>query len=266
MDSMKSLDTSLPRSPRRHRPANPPELIQAFKNAALSVTNLYRSAEATEQQSRQVGYQDALDDLLGFLDKENLGLCDGEGWRVRQWATERLDDRIPSTGGNESEEEVSDAVKTTTDARSGQHTITQEPPHEVLKQNASPATKQQISSVETQQSLPLQNKSVLPPSEVFTFRSSLQIPEDSVMRPPDVAAVDLDSTDSSTLAHPSPAYTLNVLPRGSRSARPYRQSSRTPSGRSLGSGTGTKRRVAFAEYFDLSSLDGPGNSKRSRLG
>jgi hypothetical protein len=69
----------------------PEQLLQAFKNAALSVTNLYKSAVTDQNNSRAAGYQDALDDLLRFLDSENLGLQDGEGWRVRQWATERYD-------------------------------------------------------------------------------------------------------------------------------------------------------------------------------
>ena len=84
---MRSLNTSLPRSTSR-----PSELLlQQFKTAALSVTNLYKVSAQAESQAKEAGYQEAIEDLLHFLDRENLGLTDGEGWRVRQWATERSD-------------------------------------------------------------------------------------------------------------------------------------------------------------------------------
>src|SRR5215469_11633889 len=89
MDSMRNLRTSLPSTSRRQASQPPEELIQAFKQAALSVTALYKTAGAEQARAYQQGYQDALEELLRFLDKENLGLQDGEGWRVRQWATER---------------------------------------------------------------------------------------------------------------------------------------------------------------------------------
>ncbi|RMZ85479.1 hypothetical protein DV737_g741, partial [Chaetothyriales sp. CBS 132003] len=90
MDSMRSLNTSLPAA-YSSRPAPREQLLQAFKTAALSVTNLYKSAAADQQSSRDAGYQDALDDLLRMMDSENLGVQDGEGWRIRQWVTERYD-------------------------------------------------------------------------------------------------------------------------------------------------------------------------------
>src|SRR6266516_2027032 len=106
MDSMRSLNTSLPASSPPKPNFGPPEqLLQAFKSAALSVTNLYKTASADQNRARAEGYQDALDDLLLFLDKEHLGLGDGEGWRVRQWATERLDGREPPMQTNDSDDE-----------------------------------------------------------------------------------------------------------------------------------------------------------------
>lgn len=87
---MRTLNTSLPTT-YTNRPVPPEQLLQAFKSAALSVTNLYKSAVQDQNNNRAAGYQDALDDLIKFLDAENLGLQDGEGWRVRQWVTERYD-------------------------------------------------------------------------------------------------------------------------------------------------------------------------------
>lgn len=107
MDSMRSLNRSLPTSTTAARPAPPEQLLQAFKQAALSVTNLYKSAATDHEAIRQTGYQDALDDLLKFLDRENLGLQDGEGWRVRQWATARYDGSA-NTQASEDEDEQAD--------------------------------------------------------------------------------------------------------------------------------------------------------------
>jgi hypothetical protein len=90
MESMRALNKSLPSS-QGSRQAPPEQLLQAFRTAALSVTNLYKSAVTGQADSRRTGYQDALEDLLKFLDQENLGVQDGEGWRIRQWATQRYD-------------------------------------------------------------------------------------------------------------------------------------------------------------------------------
>ncbi len=110
MDSMRSLNTSLPRStPPPSKQQDPPEpLLTAFKAAALSVTNLYKSAAADQGRARAEGYQDALAELLSFLDKEDIGLSDGEGWKVRSWATERLDGRDSVSQNMESDDELSE--------------------------------------------------------------------------------------------------------------------------------------------------------------
>ena len=101
MDSMRSLNTSLPSSTSHVQP--PEQLLQAFKAAALSVTNLYKSAVTDQAQAKQLGYQEAIEDLLHFLDRKHLGLGDGEGWQVRQWATERLDG-VPSHSESEDDD------------------------------------------------------------------------------------------------------------------------------------------------------------------
>lgn len=82
MDSMRNLNRTLPKTQQQ-------DIHQAFRTAALTVTTLYRSAIADLDKARAEGYQEAMEELLGFLDRENLGVGDGEGWRVRQWATER---------------------------------------------------------------------------------------------------------------------------------------------------------------------------------
>jgi len=102
MDSMRSLNKSLPKTRRQ------PDVHQSFRTAALNVTNLYKSALADLDKARTDGYQEALDELLGFLDRENLGVGDGEGWRIRQWATERLDGALPRQSSSDSDDEYLD--------------------------------------------------------------------------------------------------------------------------------------------------------------
>lgn len=102
MDSMRSLNKSLPKTKQQ------PDVHQSFKNAALQLTNLYKSALADVDRARNDGYQEALDDLLSFLDKENLGVGDGEGWRIRQWATERFDGSRHANSDEDDENDMDD--------------------------------------------------------------------------------------------------------------------------------------------------------------
>ncbi|KAF2875601.1 hypothetical protein BDV95DRAFT_665071 [Massariosphaeria phaeospora] len=105
MDSMRSLNTSLPKT-RKSRSTVQPDINQTFRAAALTVTNLYKQAQADVDTARTEGYQDGLEALIAFLNKENLGVGDGEGWRIRQWATERLDGTASGQANSESDEEV----------------------------------------------------------------------------------------------------------------------------------------------------------------
>ncbi|MCJ1227710.1 hypothetical protein MMC12_004368 [Toensbergia leucococca] len=282
MDSMRSLDKSLPTSPKRKQKSiQPPEqLLQAFKTAALSVTNLYKTAATDQSQTRRVGYQNALDDILTFLDRENLGLGDGEGWRVRQWATERLDGSPPAHGGSESDEERVEIEKP---ARSSSPTIRHEPSHEVLAVRA-PSRSTSPTRIELVPSVPpiatQQPTSVLTRPEVFTFRSTIPYPQDIDMQTSDTPSSGVSQLESQLQA-PTPASNaavrLEVVPRGSRpSSRHINHSSKhntrsTASVQSLGAGAGSKRRLTYKDFFDLGSLGdgkeglGGGGGKRGRF-
>lgn len=277
MDSMRSLNKSLPPSPSKQRRGQPPEqLLQAFKAAALSVTTLYKTAASDQAGARAAGYQDALDDILAFLDKEHLGLGDGEGWKVRRWATERLDGSPVSTG-NESDEDRGD---TNNQAR-GSSPLLQR--GEVLygRQASRPPSPVRTVSTASQTSAPIQqpNASAAPRPEVFTFTSPLPYPQDMDVQPSDPALSNASQIDSHP-PNPSNSTTSTVRlevvpPRGSRtplrnSNHPGRHNARNSNAiRSLGSGAGSKRRVQFADYFDLGNLgDGRdthgGGGKRGR--
>ena len=253
---MRSLDTSLPQSRNKDRPAQPSEeLLQSFKSAALSVTNLYRAAEASERRGVQTGYQDALDDLLAFLDSQNIGLSDGEGWRVRQWATERLDDNPISHHNSESEDEKADLTRPTNHERSDQKKIAVPDEDKII----TPPNQTSLSNDE-QGPRHGQELSFHDPN-VFTFRSQQQLAEQPVALSP--AASDLTSTDTYTVSPSSatPALTFNIHPRSSRTLRHPRQPLRTSAVRNLGPVTGTKRKGPFSEYFDFAEI---GKAKKSR--
>ena len=273
MDSMTSLNSSLPRSPQAKRMNPTPEqLIQSFKGAALSVTNLYKTAAANQTQAREAGYQDALDDLLAFLDQRDLGLDDGEGWKVRQWATERLDGSPPVPLGSDSDDDRGETAKR---ARSSspvvQRTTVQEP--EQARQpsrSSSPVRAASVPMAPPPTSHPQNNTSHTP--ELFTFRSPHPYPHDIDMQAADTAS----TTTTQPEPLPNPAVRVEVVPRGSRT--PHRSGNHSNrhsakasvNTRSLGTGAGSKRRVPFVDYFDLGSLgDGKdgrdGGGKRSRF-
>ena len=271
---MKSLNSSLPRSPPKKRSNPPPEqlIIQSFKSAALSVTNLYKTAVADQTRARDAGYQDALDDLLTFLDQRNIGLDDGEGWKVRQWATERLDGSPPAHVGSDDDEERGE---TATRARSSspvvQPTAVQD--LESARQSSSSTSPVQAASVPMAPPPTSQPQINLPHNpDVFSFRAALPYPHDVDMQPADTTT----NTTPQLEQLPSPTVRVEVVPRGSRtplrgSIHPSRHVARsTASARSLGTGAGSKRRVPLLDYFDLGSLaDGKdgrdGGGKRSRF-
>ncbi|KZZ87591.1 hypothetical protein AAP_05502 [Ascosphaera apis ARSEF 7405] len=102
MDSMRSLNTSLPSAPANNNnnnphqppapaPEPPEELLQAFKTAALSVTTLYKNSVRGQAHARHQGYQEALEDVRAFLDRERLALDTFQGAKIRHWLNERID-------------------------------------------------------------------------------------------------------------------------------------------------------------------------------
>ena len=267
MDSMRTLNTSLPR-PRSARLSQPPEqLIQAFKNAALSVTNLYRTAEADENRARQAGYQEALDDLLMYLDKKNIGLNDGEGWIIRTWATERLDSKFSTLGNSDSDEEHRETVGPT--GSTSPLNLAKSPGKNIESVNQttdSPSpVKEESVTIGSHISVSNSNTSNHTPG-IFTFRSSHPQPQDvDTHLPEGSTTIDTSCTESPIQCQTPSSITVNVLPRGSRSSRTNRQSQRSSTTRNLGTGAGSKRRLPFGDYFDLGSLEGSGGSKRGRM-
>jgi hypothetical protein len=254
MDSMRSLNKSLPRTTPAPATESPEELLQAFKAAALSVTKLYKTAAADQGKLRSEGYQDCLDDLLSFLDTQNIGLSDGEGWRIREWATSRLDGRELNLD-DEDESEKSDHRASSPIIQRKQST----PSREEQTQTSTVDIPETISEDPTPAPTPTTSFTMPSlPTGAFTFRSTQTLPEIDMADHDDKPTIE-SSTISGTNAG------------GVTMARPARAGSRTPnsrnrhdrraaSGARIGAGAGHKRKVNFSEFFDIGDLGCSGNN------
>ena len=265
MDSMRHLSSSLPSTRRRNEQNH--QLLSDFKAAALSVTNLYKTATAENARARDAGYQDALDDLLVFLDKEHLGLMDGEGWRVRQWATERLDD-APKAG--EEEEDPSskdDVVETRSSSPEVQRKPTapnslveeeqQRPASEPPQHAPLPAPQHQVPTAHIAAATPAS----APVLDNFSFRSAQAYPTNHDRD--DNQTMDVDPTTTNP-ARPAPK--ASSKPRHTvhnRSRDNNRASSGPTFNFNLGTGAGNKRKMPYPDFFDISGLNTDGNDNNN---
>ncbi|KAL2408132.1 hypothetical protein ABEF95_002855 [Exophiala dermatitidis] len=260
MDSMRSLNTSLPSA----RPPPPVELLQAFRNAALSVTNLYKSAVTDQNISRQAGYQEAVADLLSWMDDENIGLQDGEGWRVRQWATERYDGSAHQhqTDSDDEKSEAETRPRSTSPPREHQADQATTRGRSNKAESAtqtedvpSPAIREQTASTPIFQFTGA-------PTPLHTDR--MQTDEGT----PDSKEADSDPSSSSSANAPIRLEVVN-----NRGLRPtHRHTNQRhgarPSNREFTFNAGTKRKLQFPDFFDISNIgpkDGFPGSKRGRL-
>ncbi|KAL7960704.1 hypothetical protein V8C34DRAFT_275409 [Trichoderma compactum] len=224
---------------------SPEQLLDVFKAAALSVTKLYKTSAKAEARARSDGYQECLDELLMFLDKENIGLDDGEGWRIRRWATERLDGRDTGHQSAESEDEVDKGERNTSPeiARASAEPSTSTP-IQIETRTVSPPAAVHVAPMNEEPT-----HYVVPTQDAFTFHSSY----------PNIATLDLsDQRQQEVSAFPA-----------SFSSKFGGNSSRTGprSSPHLGRGAGTKRRMDFDDFFGgcLGGKDPVNNgSKRSR--
>ncbi|KAI9838804.1 MAG: hypothetical protein M1838_004487 [Thelocarpon superellum] len=268
MDSMRTLNTSLPGSSPKARARDPPEqLMQSFRAAALSVTTLYKIAAADESRAHRAGYQEALDELLAFLDHENLGLDDGEGWTVRQWATERLDGSHTSVDSEDEKGEM------TTRARSSSPA----PPRNEAREEI-PLTRRgtrSASPVRTSSAPPNPPSAAAPVvSDSFTFCAGVSYPPqhdtDMISDDAESAPSASKSTQISPITNATFSSKTDGLSRSSRHRHSghSRMTTRASSINALPAGTGYKRRFPFGELFDLGSVgigrDGSSPGKRGR--
>lgn len=254
--------------------AVPEHLLDVFRTAALSVTKLYKSSITAQAKARSEGYQDCLDDLLQFLDKENLGLDDGEGWRIRAWANERLGarDASPQVMESDDDTEKPEAMPSPGVHRSSssspirQSAVHQEQQQQQHNQSQPPtlATEAQVEpEAETPvvEEIPVEEIAmdepdiVVPARETFDFRSSLPYPQQDAQNQLNIGSLRL--SDNRPHDNPMP----HTTPRASRSARHHSGSAGWRGARIsnhganyLGRGAGTKRHLNYEELFGLANL------------
>ncbi len=253
---------------KQHVPEPPEQLLQAFKAAALSVTKLYKTAASDQNRARSEGYQDALDELLAFLDKEDIGLSDGEGWRIRRWATERLDGRDAVSQHAESDDETDKQERASSPILERTQSATQ-----LSGRTASPVRTESVTPI-----IPppiIEQPTMLPPASTFTFRSSHPYPQDTDMNLSDLDLSDsrVQPLDASIVSHRSQSPSASItITRPSRNASRLNQTSRhnARTTSSMGRGAGQKRKINLGEFFDIGNLghgkDGfGGGGKRGRF-
>ncbi|PGH20767.1 hypothetical protein AJ80_03528 [Polytolypa hystricis UAMH7299] len=279
MDSMRSLNTSLPASsPYPNRTQPPEQLLQAFKTAALSVTNLYKNAVSDQAQSRHLGYQEALEDLRVFLDKERIGHEDGEASKIRSWVMERIDGSATATC--DSDDERGDSDKR---SRSLSPTAVRKESPETNQTNQQPSSTAPSQPETTSQSHPntgVESSTFSRPTTTFTFTAGPQFPpapqHDMDMQTndgnqgPTVIQADSHAPLSSSLA--SPSLRVEMLPRSSRTPNRHNSTNRhtgRSSTRDSSAATGSKRKFHLPDFFDISNFgngrDTFGGGKRGRF-
>lgn len=248
---MRSLNTSLPKT-RKRQPT--PDTHQSFRNAALTLTNLYKAALADIDRARSDGYQEALEHLVSFLDKENLGVGDGEGWRIRQWAMERLDGALPGPSTSDSDEETPEDQR----ARSSSPIVEHNPDDARPVRHATETAHRSDSAPPTAPGPPSSDADMSSFPAMFHFSSATAYPNSAVN---DHGAYDF-------AAAARRAFPASRRPSHRSSSRNL-QRSVTQNLLSLGSGAGQKRKLVNDVFnVDLNNdrREGPGSGpKRGRM-
>jgi hypothetical protein len=244
---MRSLNTSLPHP----RPQPPEQLLAAFKTAALSITNLYKTAVTDQSSSRQAGYQDALDDLLSFLDKENLGVQDGEGWRIRQWATERFERTSYGQQGSESDDERGDTEKR---ARSSSPALERKtsPDAPGLRDESPASSPMRTESAPVQASTQVEAE---PTDRASFFRFTAGPSPEMQIQSTESPVPAQQGHEGESTSETAPIR-VEVINRGSRTSRknnPSRHNTRA-SNHEFTYTSGSKRKFQFPEFFDISNV------------
>ena len=234
------------------------DLLETFKAAALSVTKLYKTSAAASSKARADGYQECLEDLLSFMERQKLGL-DGPVAAIRQWALDRQD-------GREGTVPAPDVGILSEDDGAGV------PPSSPVVSRAEPVDKHGSSSSTTSTNIDTDMKPVpsnigsndpttvpiVPTRETFSFQSPIPYPTDHSY--PNLATLELSDHNNQQPQHHHQQ--TKVKARIRPDARRLNRSS------NLRSLTGQKRKINFDELFDLSSLGkdpfGGSGGKRSR--
>ncbi|KAF2397553.1 hypothetical protein EJ06DRAFT_533156 [Trichodelitschia bisporula] len=265
MDSMRSLNTSLPSASSPRSRVQPSEkLLQAFKEAALTVTNLYKTAASERTLTFEAGYQEALRDMLELLDKKTQDVQDGDGRAIRQWLTERYHGNLAATQSSSESEEEDDEENRARSSSPATHTktapTTSQPatrPEAIQVECAGPFKGDSDESCDTSTTAHPVHAVISVPQVDFSFRSSVQLPSPSDH--------DMDANGGHNTVQ------VNLMQRPTRSSTRHsaRHSGRSSAAQgTLGTGAGMKRRGVWNDFFDISGMHGKdreGGGKRGRF-
>jgi hypothetical protein len=226
---MRGADAVAGSSSKAANSESPEQLLDVFKAAALSVTKLYKTSALNEAKARTDGYQECLEDLLDFLDKDDGSLGEPARTRLRKWATDRHDGR-DRTQSMESDDEVEKTeMASTPEPQQTQEPVTQ------TEADTAPAESEREPY-----------HFVVPSQDNFSLASQY----------PNIATLDLSD------ARQPPA---NQTPRTSRTkGRANMPGKRTSS--TLGRGAGSKRRHDYDDFWGgaFGGKDTFGGPKRGR--
>jgi hypothetical protein len=282
MDSMRSLKGSLPSASAGRRQAEDAtgnELFPTFQQAAMSLTTLFKKAQKIQEDQARAeddGYHAAILDLLSFMDQKNLGLQDGEGWRIREWATAKAYPNRQGSSNPESDEEQDDEKR----ARSSSPVMEANAINTDPRPPAAPtATENQSARAESAPPIPsatsrtstttshsgARRTGINVPSTDFTFHSAQQLP---------VLDMEVETTTPRHSPNPQsdlPTFQFNFGHARSSKGTPRHSRQTRQSNLPLGPGAGTKRTLPFSGYFDFGDFGakddmggGGGGGKRSK--
>ncbi|KAI5300186.1 hypothetical protein KEM56_002663 [Ascosphaera pollenicola] len=301
MDSMRSLNTSLPQAPAGSGnnsslpgPEPPEELLQAFKTAALSVTTLYKNSVRGQAHARHQGYQEALEDISAFLDRECFALDAFQGAKIRHWLNERIDgSAAPTMGTGEGDENREQTEKNSTRTASTHETCQcQHHPHQQSRhqhpqhtREISPpaftfaaggptfptySPKEHINGGNTEDlvmQLDGENTEQAPAAGAGAHASTASnLTSASVFDPSHISAPfsssSAASTSSSTADSSAPSFnpSLRHTRNAMRQGNSFANSNSNDNNNSNNIFLGTKRKYAFGELFDISNLPGLGGN------
>lgn len=263
-----SLSSTLPRSnPSSEDPDLEPSstlLLAAFKQTALSVTTLYKTAaneaERSRREGRTEGYHDCLDDLLLFVDKVE-GRCEARTLEMlRQWALSkrrkvggngakskaRREDREESVDSEELP--MMDNPRSSSPSPQEQQNPTPPPPQPV--NNTPSSTKSAPSDIRQQ-------------TGVFSFRSNVDLPRH--VPPPPRFDNNFEELPDTELYSPPTSPTLSAHNNNIFQTRTISAPSNPPTlrlgspsstGRHTQQRTGNKRRIGnMPDFFDFAGME-----------
>lgn len=220
---------------------------------------------------------------MSFLDKEQLGLGDGEGRKVRQWVTERIDGT--GAASSDTDDDRGDIEKET---RSSSPALVRKENQDVptpRQQSRSTSPPRTASAGQKPQPTPVTEFGTGSKPATFTFTAGPQFPQQQQhQQSQDIDMQPSDVTSTTTTAPPieaqapissnvtTPSVRVEVVPRGTRTPHRHNNSTRhnpRSATREPGPGTGSKRKFHFGDFFDISSIgngrEGSGGGKRGRF-